>query len=97
MSHWLCNGIAGFILLASASGSMLQRGVLDLTIEAPPSLAPMTDRVRSIDRQQLAGALAQAGLNFPPQVHVTLIPEDDSRARATPAGSWAGRSTPLTS
>jgi hypothetical protein len=84
VSHWLWNGVAGFILLASASGSMLQRGALDLTIEAPPSLAPVADRVRSIDWQQLAAALAQAGLNLPPQVHVTLIPEDDSRARATP-------------
>lgn len=41
-------------------------------------------RVRHVDRHQLAGALARAGLSIPPQIHVTLIPEHDPRARATP-------------
>lgn len=76
--------VAGFILLAGASASMLQRGELNLTIEAPPSLALVAGRVRNIDRQQLAAALARAGLDLPPRVHVTLLPEDDARARATP-------------
>ena len=84
MSRWLCTYIAGFILLAGASGLMRQRGELYLTIDAPPSLAPMVGRVWNIDRQQLAAALARAGLTWPPRVHVTLIPEDDSRARVTP-------------
>ena len=72
------------MLLAGTAGSMAQRGELDLTVEAPASLAPMADRVRNIDRQQLAGVLARAGLRVPPRVHVTLIPEGASRARATP-------------
>jgi hypothetical protein len=72
------------MLLASASGLVPQRGELDLTVETPASLAPAADRVRRIDRQQLAEALARAGLNLPPQIRVTLIAEDDLRARATP-------------
>ena len=38
--------------------------------------------MRRVDWQQLAGA--RAGLNIPPQVHVTLISELDPRARVTP-------------
>jgi hypothetical protein len=72
------------MLLASASGLVAQRGDLSLTVETPPSLAPVADRVRHVDRQQLAGALARAGLHIPPQIRVTLIAEDDLRARATP-------------
>jgi hypothetical protein len=72
------------MLLASASGLVAQRGDLGLTVEAPPSLAPVADRVRHVDRPQLAGALARAGLHIPPQIRVTLIAEDDLRARATP-------------
>ena len=88
MSRSLRNGIGAALtavmLLASASGLVPQRGELDLTVEAPASLAPAADRVRRVDRQQLAEALARAGLNIPPQIHVTLIAEDDLRARATP-------------
>ena len=76
--------LATVMLLASASGFARQRGALDLTVEAPASLAPASDRVRRIDRAQLAQALARVGLNIPPQIHVTLIAEDDLRARATP-------------
>lgn len=86
MSHWLYIGIAAFVLLAGTTGSMARYGDLDLTVVAAPSLASMADRVRNLDRRQLAAMLARAGLDAPPQVHVTLIPEDDSRARATP--SW---------
>lgn len=84
MSHWLRGGIAGFLLLGGVSGVMAQRGQVGLTVEAGPSLGPLADRVRNIDRQQLAVALAQAGLSVPPQVRVTLIPEEDARASETP-------------
>src|SRR5918999_672180 len=57
---------------------------MDLTVETPSSLAQVADRVRDVDRQQLAAALARAGLNIPPWIHVTLIPENDPRARVTP-------------
>ena len=84
MRHWLYVGIAGLVLLGGVSGAMAQRGQVDLTVEAGPSLGPLADRVRNIDRQPLAVALAQAGLSMPPQVRVTLIAEDDARARETP-------------
>jgi hypothetical protein len=37
-----------------------------------------------MDREQLAEALARAGLTIPPQIRVTLIAEEDPRARPTP-------------
>jgi hypothetical protein len=75
--------LATVMLLASASG-IAQRGEPDLTVETPASLAPAADHVRRMDREQLAQALARVGLNIPPQIHVTLIAENDVRARAIP-------------
>ena len=89
MIRWPRNGVragvAVALLLASAPGLVSQRGEMEVTVETPASLAPVADRVRHVDRQQLADALARAGLNIPPRIHVTLIPEDDPRARVTPA------------
>jgi hypothetical protein len=76
--------LAAVMLLASASGVALQRAELTLTVEAPAPLAAVADRVRRIDRQQLAEALGRAGLTIPPPIGVTLIADDDSRARALP-------------
>ena len=72
------------MLLATASGIARQRGELDLTVEAPASLAPVAERVRRMNREQLAKALARVGLKMPLQIRVTLIAEDDLRARAIP-------------
>jgi hypothetical protein len=56
----------------------------ELIVTAPPSLAPVAARLRSIDRSSLASALASAGLEVPPLVRVSLIGEDDPRAARTP-------------
>jgi hypothetical protein len=72
------------MLLASAAGAAPQRRELDLTVETPVSLAPAAERVRRVDRQQLAEALTRAGLTIPSDIRVTLIAEGDLRARATP-------------
>ena len=72
------------MLLASASAFARQRRELDLTVEAPTSLAPAADRVRRMDRAQLAQALARVGLNIPPQIRIMLMAEDDPRTRAIP-------------
>jgi hypothetical protein len=76
--------LTAVMLLASISGVMPQRGEVDLTVDAPASLGPVADRVRRMDREQLAQALAGVGLNIPPQIHVTLIAENDLRARVIP-------------
>ena len=76
--------LTAVLVLGSASGVARQHGALDLTVETPASLAPAADLVRRVDRQPLVDALARAGLTIPPQIHVTLIAEDDLRARATP-------------
>ena len=57
---------------------------MDLTVEADPTLGELADRVRNINRESLGERLAEAGLDMPSQVRITLIPEDDPRARATP-------------
>lgn len=55
-----------------------------MTVDAPPSLSAAAQRVREVNLSGIAGALARAGLDLPDRVHVTLIPEDDPRARLTP-------------
>ena len=86
MRHGAGAVLVTFMLLASAPGVARQRGELDLTVEAPASLAPAADRVRRMDREPLADALTRAGLAVPSQIYVTLIAEDDPRAGAIP--SW---------
>ena len=54
--------MAAILLLAPAPVLPAQRDGLDLTVEAPASLAPLAERVRHLDRQALALALARAGL-----------------------------------
>jgi hypothetical protein len=78
------HAVAAVLLLVSAPILRSQRAEFDLTVEAPPSLNQVADRVRQVDSNELAAALALAGLNVPPQIHVTLIPEDDPRAPAIP-------------
>jgi hypothetical protein len=78
-------GARALVLLASLLVSQPAAGGLELTVEAPESLAGVAERVERADRQQLTRALAQAGLELPPRVRVTLIAEGDARARATPA------------
>lgn len=55
-----------------------------LTVDAPPALARLADRVRAMDPDALERPLVRAGLEMPARVHITLIPDDDVRARATP-------------
>ena len=66
-------------VLATASAA-----AVELTVDAPPSLASVARRIEAIDSEQLADALARAGLDAPAEVRVTLLPEDDPRARAMP-------------
>src|SRR5262245_37435764 len=58
--------------------------LLALVVTAPPSLTAVAERVRAVDQQQLEAVLADAGLALPGTVRVTLIDEDDPRARGTP-------------
>ena len=76
--------ITGALLLAAAPGVGSQQGEMDVTVEAPASLGQVADRIRHIDRLPLSAALARAGLAIPPQIHVTLVRDDDPLARATP-------------
>jgi len=77
-------GLAAIVLLVTASRAVPEQGELDLTVDTPASLAPAAERVRRVDRQPLADALARAGLDVPSEIRITLIAEDDLRARATP-------------
>jgi len=60
------------------------QGSAGLSIEAPPSLAAAAERIRAVDREELGQVLKRAGLTLPDDVHVTLIADDDPRARPVP-------------
>lgn len=55
-----------------------------LSIDAPPELQGIADRLRALDVTVLDGELGRAGLARPDEIRVTLIADDDPRARATP-------------
>lgn len=57
---------------------------IELSVDAPPSLAAAAARIRGVDAADLRDALLRAGLELPPSVDVTLVPEDDPRAREAP-------------
>lgn len=50
-----------------------------LTVEAPPELAAVADRVRATSPEAVASALSRAGLELPANVHVTLVPEREAQ------------------
>lgn len=78
--------LAGAPVLASALAAHAAGAGLTLTIDdASPSLSGAAERIQRVDLAMLTQKLSRAGLDPPPRVHVTLIPEDDPRARATPA------------
>jgi hypothetical protein len=56
----------------------------ELTIVAPPGLEPSAARIRAVDLSRVDDDLRRAGLAMPARVTVTLIAEDDPRARGTP-------------
>lgn len=63
---------------------------VELTVDAAPALSDAAQRVRAFDLRGAETALARAGLQLPPRVHVILIESSDVRARETP--DWiAGR------
>ena len=83
----LRRGAAVLLFLASA---LVARGAWaqptsDIVVDAPPSLTSYAERVRGIDPAALADALKSAGLEMPPAIRVTLIPNTDTNARAVPA------------
>lgn len=55
-----------------------------IAIEAPPSLEPTAERIRRLDVSRLGDDLRRAGLAFPDDVRITLMPDDDPRARSVP-------------
>ncbi len=55
-----------------------------LTIDAPPQLYATSERLRGVDLRPLEDALRRAGLSLPGDVHITLIADDDARARQVP-------------
>lgn len=68
-------------LLASVGTSAVAQ---DLVVTAPPALEAVAARLRGLDWRPLAAALANAGLDVPSTVLVSLIDERDSRARGAP-------------
>lgn len=75
-------GVVVLLLLASALAARDARA--DIVVEAPPSLSSYANRVRGVDMAAVADALARAGLELPPAIRVTLVPEADPDARTVP-------------
>lgn len=74
--------LAVILALVPTIGGAAQR--LALAVEAPAPLEPIARRIRSFDTARITDALDRAGLTLPVEAYVTLIAEDDPRARATP-------------
>ena len=55
-----------------------------LSVDAPPRLQPVAERLRTLDLAPLDAALRRAGLVRPDDVRITLIADDDPRARSVP-------------
>lgn len=68
---------AGLLCPAAAAAQ------IEIQVEAGAS-APLGERILAMDRAAMAAALARAGLSAPPNVHITLVAEDDPRAVAAP-------------
>jgi hypothetical protein len=78
---WVALFVTVALLLAAPTIARAQ--AFDLTVDAPAGLSAAGARVAAIRSESLAASLAHAGLSLPPRVHVTIIPDDDARARAT--------------
>ena len=73
------------VFVALAVLALIARPALaSLTIDAPPRLRGTAERLRAVDLAPLDDALRRAGLSRPDDIAITLIDEDDSRARAVP-------------
>ena len=57
-----------------------------VTVDAPASLAGVAARIRGMDPEITARALAQAGLVMPPAINITLV--DDADVASPNAPSW---------
>jgi hypothetical protein len=75
-----------FVVLAIAVLWPVAAGArqFELTVDAPPALAAMAARVREIDAAAFERSLSRAGLDLPPRVLITLVPNADARARGAP-------------
>jgi len=55
-----------------------------LAVTAPPQLEWARDRLEAMDLDALAADLARAGLDLPPEIEITLLPDADPGARTVP-------------
>jgi len=79
-------GLLAVVLAVGGSASWpATAGIAGLTIDAPPPLARTAERLEAVDRARLQSDLRRAGLELPARIDVTLIPDDDPRARHVPA------------
>jgi hypothetical protein len=70
--------VAGLLALSPAPA------LAALTVDSPPQLQPVAERLRAVDLGRLDDALRRAGLARPEDIRIALIAEDDARARSVP-------------
>ena len=72
------------VVLALAIALVHVPAFAQIAVDAPPALAAAASRVERTSVPQLRDALVRAGLELPPDIRVTLLPDDDPRVRAIP-------------
>lgn len=77
LGGWLRAALITLLLTAELAATTTELTVV-------PSSSSAASRIEAIDLDRLGANLARAGLNLPPRIVVTLIPESDARARSVP-------------
>ena len=72
-------GMAGWLVVCG-----LAQSAPALSIDTPPALQHAARRIERVDMARLNDALERAGLELPAPLHVTLIPNSDTRAQQVP-------------
>lgn len=80
----MIRGRIGLLLLILFAVPWSSRAAGEIAVHAPESLSAAAARIRNTNLARLEDRLRAAGLELPPHVAVTLIPDDDARAAAVP-------------
>ncbi len=84
MAHPLVRLLVLTVTLQCAARSPAFAQARGVTVDGPPRFAAVTARIEAVDLSRLGADLRRAGLALPDRIAVTLIADDDLRARTVP-------------
>lgn len=73
-----------WLLMLALAAMLPGTASAQIVVDAPPALAATRARVEETDVPRLRESLERAGLALPSPIRITLMPEDDPRARGIP-------------